>query len=125
MSTIRSIPWLLLAIVMLAMPASSSAQVLVSITTAPPELPVYEQPICTGEGYIWTPGYWAYGPEGYFWVPGTWVLVPEPGLLWTPGYWVWSDGLYVWHAGYWGPQVGFYGGVNYGYGYSGTGYQGA
>jgi WXXGXW repeat (2 copies) len=121
----RSIPWLLLAIVMLAMPAASFAQVLVSITTAPPELPVYEQPICTGEGYIWTPGYWAYGPEGYFWVPGTWVLVPEPGLLWTPGYWVWSDGLYVWHAGYWGPQVGFYGGVNYGYGYSGTGYQGA
>ena len=61
MSTIRSIPWLLLAIVMLVMPAASSAQVLVSITTAPPELPVYEQPICTGEGYIWTPGYWAYG----------------------------------------------------------------
>ena len=58
-------------------------------------------------------------------MPGTWVLVPEPGLLWTPGYWARSDGLYVWHAGYWGPQVSFYGGVNYGYGYSGTGYQGA
>jgi WXXGXW repeat (2 copies) len=125
MSTIRSIRWLLLAIVVLAMPAASSAQVLVSITTAPPMLPVYEQPLCTGEGYIWTPGYWAYGPEDYFWVPGTWVLVPEPGLLWTPGYWVWSDGLYVWHPGYWGPQVGFYGGINYGYGYGGTGYQGA
>ena len=27
-------------------------------------------------------------------------------------------------AGYWGPHVGFYGGVNYGYGYDGDGYEG-
>jgi hypothetical protein len=125
MRTIRSIRWLLFAVVLLAMPAALSAQVFVSINTAPPELPVYEQPICPAEGYIWAPGYWAYGPDGYFWVPGTWVFVPEPGLLWTPGYWAWSDGFYFWHPGYWGPQVGFYGGVNYGYGYGGTGYQGA
>ena len=26
--------------------------------------------------------------------------------------------------GYWGPHVGFYGGVNYGYGYGGSGYDG-
>ena len=29
-----------------------------------------------------------------------------------------------WHGGYWGPHVGFYGGVNYGYGYGGYGYHG-
>ena len=27
----------------------------------PPPLPVYEQPPCPVEGYIWTPGYWAWG----------------------------------------------------------------
>jgi hypothetical protein len=48
----------------------------------------------------------------------------EPGLLWTPGYWGWRDGIYVWNAGYWGPHIGFYGGVNYGFGYGGIGYEG-
>ncbi len=58
------------------LPASAPAQVSVGISVgfAPPELPVYEQPICPGEGYIWTPGYWAWDPddEDYYWVPGTW-----------------------------------------------------
>ena len=29
-----------------------------------------------------------------------------------------------WHPGYWGPHVGFYGGVNYGFGYGGVGFFG-
>jgi hypothetical protein len=120
----RSIRLLLVALVMLALPAASFAGVFVSVTVAPPVLPVYVQPICPGEGYIWTPGYWAYGDDGYFWVPGTWVLAPEVGFLWTPGYWGWGEGFYVWHAGYWGPHVGFYGGINYGFGYGGIGYEG-
>ena len=101
----------------------AQAQV-ISITIAPPVLPVYEQPPIPAPGYIWTPGYWAYGPVGYYWVPGTWVEPPTVGLLWTPGYWAWRDGDYVWNAGYWGPRVGFYGGVNYGFGYGGVGYEG-
>jgi hypothetical protein len=96
----------------------------VSIRIGPPALPVYAQPICPEPGYIWVPGYWAYGPDGYFWVPGTWVEPPEVGLLWTPGYWGWEDDFYVWHAGYWGPEVGFYGGINYGFGYAGVGFFG-
>ena len=113
----------LLAIV--AAPTKSMAQIIgINITIAPPELPVYVQPAIPEPGYIWSPGYWAYGPEGYFWVPGTWVLPPSVGLLWTPGYWGWREGLYVWNAGYWGPHVGFYGGVNYGFGYGGAGYEG-
>jgi hypothetical protein len=52
------------------------------------------------------------------------VLAPTVGYLWTPGYWGWVDGIYVWNGGYWGPHVGFYGGVNYGYGYGGHGYEG-
>src|SRR6202795_623030 len=116
----------LLALVMVFMPARSSAQISVGVAVhiGPPALPVYEQPICPGAGYLWTPGYWAYGDDGYYWVPGTWVMAPTVGFLWTPGYWGWGGGGYLWHAGYWGPHVGFYGGINYGFGYGGVGYQG-
>ena len=116
---------LLLAIVMLALPAISSAGIIFSIGIAPPPLPVYEQPVCPGDGYMWTPGYWAYDDvDGYFWVPGTWVLIPEPGFLWTPGYWGWENAVFIFHEGYWGPHIGFYGGIDYGFGYVGVGYQG-
>jgi WXXGXW repeat (2 copies) len=124
MRALRSLRTLLLALLVGIVPASAFAGVFVSITVAPPVLPVYAQPVCPGDGYLWTPGYWAYGPAGYFWVPGTWVLAPQPGLLWTPGYWAFGSGAYLWHAGYWGPHVGFYGGVNYGFGYGGVGFFG-
>jgi hypothetical protein len=119
-----SIRSLLLALIMLVTPMASFAQVGISITIAPPELPVYEQPACPGDGYIWTPGYWAWGDDGYYWVPGTWVMAPQVGFLWTPGYWGWEGSSYVFYQGYWGPQVGFYGGINYGFGYFGRGYEG-
>jgi hypothetical protein len=116
----------LIVLVLLAIPAASQAQIAVgvSIRVGPPALPAYVQPVCPAPGYIWTPGYWAYGPDGYYWVPGTWVMAPAVGVLWTPGYWGWGGGLYVWHAGYWGPHVGFYGGINYGFGYGGVGFVG-
>jgi hypothetical protein len=104
--------------------APSSAQVGISITVAPPVLPVYAQPPIPGPGYLWTPGYWGWGAYGYYWVPGTWVLPPAVGLLWTPGYWGWRSGAFLFHAGYWGPTVGFYGGINYGFGYAGVGFAG-
>ena len=107
-----------------ALPSAPQAQVLVNITVAPPPLPVYAQPVIPGPDYMWVPGYWAWGPAEYYWVPGTWVMAPAPGLLWTPGYWGWREGFYVWNAGYWGPRIGFYGGINYGYGYTGVGYYG-
>ena len=96
----------------------------VQVRIAPPPLPVYVQPPCPVAGWLWTPGYWRWGPAGYFWVPGTWVAPPRVGFLWTPGYWGFAGGLYLWHAGYWGPHVGFYGGVHYGFGYDGDGYVG-
>ena len=116
----------LLALGMVLMPARSSAQISVGVAVhiGPPALPVYEQPICPGAGYLWTPGYWGYGADGYYWVPGTWVMAPTVGFLWTPGYWGWGGGGYFWHAGYWGPHVGFYGGINYGFGYGGVGFVG-
>ena len=101
-----------------------SAQISLSITVGPPPIPVYEQPALPGDGYTWAPGYWAWGQDGYFWVPGTWVQIPAAGLLWTPGYWGWGGDGMVFHPGYWGTHVGFYGGVNYGFGYGGSGYEG-
>jgi WXXGXW repeat (2 copies) len=126
MRILRSLGLLLFTAAVLITPKASNAQIAVGISVriGPPVLPVYAQPVCPAPGYIWTPGYWAYGDDDYYWVPGTWVLAPEPGLLWTPGYWGFADGLYIWHAGYWGPHVGFYGGINYGYGYTGVGFWG-
>jgi hypothetical protein len=117
------------ALLLLGMPAAPSpshAQISVGISAgiAPPPLPVYEQPPVPGPDYMWTPGYWGWGAGGYYWVPGTWVYPPTIGLLWTPPWWGWSNGVYVFNAGYWGPEVGFYGGVDYGFGYSGHGYDG-
>jgi len=120
---ISILPALLLV---LALPINSHAQigVGVSINIAPPALPVYEQPPLPEVGYMWTPGFWQYGQEGYYWVPGTWVQPPSVGVLWTPGYWGWSNGVYAFNEGYWGPHIGFYGGVNYGFGYGGVGFEG-
>jgi hypothetical protein len=91
---------------------------------APPPLPEYDQPAAPDPNYLWTPGYWAWGPAGYYWVAGGWVPPPYYGALWTPPYWGWYGGRYAFHHGYWGPHVGFYGGVNYGFGYIGIGYFG-
>ena len=73
----------------------ADAQIVLSVAVAPPPLPVYDEP-----------------------------PIPGPGYIWTPGYWGWSGGAYVWNAGYWGPTVGFYGGVCYGFGYTGVGFAG-
>ncbi len=118
--------WLLFAILMMSFSAASLGQIAVgvSVRIGPPALPVYAQPICPGPGYLWTPGYWAWDDDdGYYWVPGTWVVAPI-GMFWTPGWWGWNDGFYLFHGGYWGPHVGFYGGINYGFGYTGEGFYG-
>jgi hypothetical protein len=124
MRLLRSARLLLLALLVSLVPASSYAGVFISVGFAPPMLPVYDQPPCPEPGLMWTPGYWGYGPDGYYWVPGAWVPAPYDGALWTPGYWGWGDDLYMWHPGYWGDHVGYYGGVNYGFGYMGIGFAG-
>jgi WXXGXW repeat (2 copies) len=121
----RSARYLLLALLMLVSFQPLRAQVAISVGFGPPALPVYEQPLCPEEGYIWTPGYWAYDDDdGYYWIPGTWVLAPQIGYLWTPPWWGWGGNAFLFHEGYWGPQVGFYGGINYGFGYFGNGFEG-
>src|ERR1700733_6639529 len=105
--------------------ADAQVSIGISVGIAPPALPVYVQPACPVDGYLWVPGYWAYDDvDGYYWVPGYWAAPPRFGLLWTPAYWGFSGGYYGFHAGYWGPHVGFYGGINYGFGYGGSGFVG-
>jgi hypothetical protein len=116
----------LFPLLLLSVSATAYAQIGIGISVnfGPPPLPVYEQPMCVEDGAIWTPGYWAWDGSDYYWVPGTWVLAPQVGFLWTPPYWGWGGSAFIFHEGYWGPHVGFYGGINYGFGYGGIGYEG-
>ncbi len=120
--------WLLLALVLSSFSVMSFAQIGIgigiSVSIGPPALPIYAQPVCPGPGNLWTPGYWAWNDEGgYYWVPDTGVVAPV-GMLWTPGYWGFAGVMYGLHGGYWGPHIGFYGGINYGFGYGGVGFAG-
>jgi len=121
-----SIRSLLIILLLMSLSAALYAQVGIIVSFGPPALPVYAQPLCPGPGYLWTPGYWAWDPDfnDYYWVPGTWILPPEVSFLWTPGYWGWNGAGFIFYEGYWGPFVGFYGGINYGFGYFGHGYEG-
>jgi WXXGXW repeat (2 copies) len=114
---------LVAAFLLTLVPLPSRAQLYVNIG-APPLLPAFYQPQLTVPNDVWMPGYWAWGNYGYYWVPGTWVASPQPGLNWTPGYWGYQSNGYQWNQGYWAPQVGYYGGVNYGGGYYGNGFVG-
>jgi hypothetical protein len=121
--------FLLITAALFAVPkahAQLSIGISISANIAPPALPVYVQPACPNDGYLWQPGYWAWDTDvqDYYWVPGVWVAAPQPGYLWTPAYWGYAGGSYGFHAGYWGPHVGFYGGINYGGGYLGIGFAG-
>lgn len=104
---------------------SASYEQPVEASEPPPPLPDYSQPPAPGDDYIWTPGYWGYASSGYYWVPGAWIVAPYVGALWTPPWWGYDSGAYHWHGGYWGPHIGYYGGIDYGYGYTGRGYYGA
>jgi len=134
----RSLFAIIATVLIAAAPLAASAQVSFGIAAgvggpgwgvgvvgyAPPALPVYSMPPAPYANAQWCPGYWGYGSYGYYWVPGYWAAPPAVGLYWTPGYWGYANGGYAWNAGYWGPSVGFYGGVNYGYGYFGVGFVG-
>jgi hypothetical protein len=122
----RSIRTILFALAVMTMSIAASAQIRITVGFGPPAIPVYEQPVCPGDGYLWTPGYWAWDDvdQDYYWVPGTWVEAPEVGYLWTPPWWGWDGGVFLFHEGFWGPHIGFYGGINYGFGYFGDGFFG-
>ena len=98
MKIARSLPALIAAILITALPVPSLAQFTVgvgfTIGQPPPPMPYYAQPPAPYPNYQWTPGYWAWGQAGYYWVPGTWVAPPAVGQYWTPGYWGYNNGYY-------------------------------
>ena len=116
----------LIVVVSSAVNAQIGVGVSISARIAPPALPLYSQPPCPVNGYLWTPGYWGWNTDlaDYYWIPGVWAAPPRIGYLWTPPYWGYESGAYLFHSGYWGPHIGFYGGIRYGYGYYGTGFVG-
>jgi hypothetical protein len=66
----RAFRSLLLALFALAFVEPVFAQLSVTVSFGPPALPIYDQPICPGDGFLWIPGYWAYDPDyGYYWIP--------------------------------------------------------
>ncbi len=103
---------------------TDTSEPVVEAPDPPPPLPEYSQPEAPGPNYLWNPGYWGYASAGYYWVPGIWVVAPYVGALWTPPYWGYVGNRYRWHHGFWGSHIGFYGGINYGFGYVGRGYEG-
>jgi hypothetical protein len=94
----------------LAVSTAALPQVRISASCGPPALRVYDQPARPGDGYLWTPGYWAWEGDDLLLGAGhLGSLAPEVGFLWTPPWWGWSDGAFLFHEGWWGPHVGFYG----------------
>jgi len=90
-------------------------------TNPPPPLPDYSQLKLPGTIITGRPAYWSYASGGYYWVPGAWVMVPWVNALWTP-----RTGATM-AAATAGTEVigdrtfGFYGGIDYGFGYTGRG----
>ena len=101
---------------------SSFAQVGISIGIAPPPIPIYEQPYAPAAGNNWT------GLLGlrFRLLLGPWRLDPSAArrIPMDPGILGLRRAARSLNEGYWGPTVGFYGGINYGYGYGGQGYYG-
>ena len=94
----RSAVWFVSALLVLATPVVSTAQIL-TIAIAPPELPVYVQPAIPEPGYMWSPGIWisdetqeiAYVPEppAPLEIKPT-TAQPDPNTVFVPGYWVFN-----------------------------------
>ena len=120
----RLISCVIVILIAVAPGAEAQVSVGVSVGVAPPPLPVYVQPPLPAPGYIWTPGHWAYANGDYYWVPGTWVMPPAVGLCGRRLIGVGSMAPISGTRGYWGPHVGFYGEINYGFGYTGIGFAG-
>jgi len=121
---------LALPAVTIIMPATAQAQISFGINIRigypPPPIPIYAPPPLPEPGMIWVPGHWRWSDwiDDYYWVSGYWERPPQFGLLWTPAWWGWDNGAYLYHEGYWGREVGWYGGIDYGFGYHGHGWAG-
>jgi len=119
----RSLRLTLLAFAISLIPASSYAGVFVSVNFGPRFYPSMFNRFVHNPASCGLP---ATGPTALtattgFPAPGCRLPISAlSGLLATGA----GGGLYVFHPGYWGRHVGYYGGVNYGFGYMGIGFAG-
>ena len=90
----------------------------------PPPLPEYDQPPAPDTTTSGPPATGTTAPAATTGFPASGAAPPYYGALWTPPYWGYYGGRYRFHRGYWGPHVGYYGGIDYGFGYIGIGYYG-
>ena len=84
----------------IAAPNLAPAQISVSITLAPPPLPVYEQPVLVQEGSLWAPGYWEWRGGAHVWIPGRW-MGERHGYHWVPDRWDQVGGHWHHFPGHW------------------------
>src|SRR5450631_3124695 len=85
MSYGRFAGFLAATVLSLACATNAQAEISISVTIAPPELPVYEQPPVPGPGFLWAPGYWAYQDHDYYWVPPPGSSRRKPASSGLPG----------------------------------------
>ena len=95
-------------------------------SAAPPPLPVLFPVDASRPGIPLDSRLLGLGGDGYYWTPGSWARPPAVDLFGRPatGPGTQADHDYVFHSGYWAPTVGFYGGIDYRFGYSGQGFHG-
>ncbi len=102
----RKIPWLVLAAVLLCVPAGCvPAYGSVGYTTwadaSPPAPYMEEAGAAPGPGYVWVNGYWYWSGAQWQWMRGYWAPVPAVGYAWQPSGWIQVSGRYRFVPGRW------------------------
>lgn len=80
-------------------PAEARPAVTIYATTAPPPLRVERMPPAR-RGYVWAPGYWAWGHHRYAWQPGHWVRARH-GYHYRPARWERYNNRWRYYGGNW------------------------
>jgi hypothetical protein len=83
----------------IAVPALSSAGVVVDIGVAPPA-PQVEVVPAVRAGYVWAPGYWAWRGGRHVWVGGHYIH-ERRGYHWIPDAWVQAGPRWHYAPGHW------------------------
>ena len=73
-----------LALACMPSPAAAQIAVGISVHVGPPAIPVYVQPPCPTEGFLWTPGYWATVTQAITGFPAFGSLLRAPAFSGLP-----------------------------------------
>jgi hypothetical protein len=74
----------------------------VEVTGPPPtEVVVESQTISPGVGFVWVPGFYAWGGGRWVWTHGYWGHPARPGVVWVGPHYVFRGGRHIWIRGGW------------------------